>query len=135
MLTIESKRGIAQGSQEEVYQYLTDFRNVAGMLPENQLRDLEITGDTLRFSLDGLGPVGLRISGRTPNTQLVVSGTEDSAANFNFRFNIEALSDHESGISLTLDASLNMFMEMMARGPLQQFADLVIDKLSAIEFH
>lgn len=135
MLTIESKRGIAQGSQEEVYQYLTDFRNVAGMLPKNQLRDLEITGDTLRFSLDGLGPVGLRISGRTPNTQLVVSGTEDSAANFNFRFNIEALSDHESGISLTLDASLNMFLEMMARGPLQQFADLVIDKLSAIEFH
>jgi carbon monoxide dehydrogenase subunit G len=134
MLTLESKKGIAHGSQEKVFQYLSDFRNFAGMLPVNQIRDLEITGDTLRFSLDGLGTIGLRISARVPNTQLVVSGTEDSAASFSFRFNIEALSERESEISLTLDASLNMFMEMMARGPLQQFADLVIDKLSAIEF-
>ena len=135
MLTLESKKGIARGSQEKVYQYLSDFRNFAGMLPVNQLRDLKITDDTLRFSMDGVGPIGLRISERTPNTQLVVSGTEDSAARFSFRFNIEALSDHESGISLTLDASLNMFMEMMARGPLQQFTDLVIDKLSTVEFN
>lgn len=134
MLNIESKSGLAKGSQEAVYGYISDFRNFEQMLPAEQLRNIAITGDTLRFSLDGLGQVGLKIAERTPCSQLVITGTEDSSADFTFWFNIKAVSDKQSQVNLILQANLNMFLEMMAKGPLQQFVDLMIDKLTALEF-
>jgi carbon monoxide dehydrogenase subunit G len=134
MLNIESKSGLVKGNQEAVYRYISDFRNFARMLPAEQLRNLDITGDTLRFSIDGLGNVGLKITERTPCSQLVITGTEDSSADFTFWFNITAISDNQSRVNLILQANLNMFLEMMAKGPLQQFVDLMIDKLTALEF-
>jgi carbon monoxide dehydrogenase subunit G len=134
MLNIESKSGLAKGSQETVYNFISDFRNFNRLLPSEHLRNLEITGDTIRFNLDGLGPVGLKIAERTPSSQLVITGTENSSASFTFWFNIRAVSDSQSEVNLILQANLNMFLEMMARGPLQQFVDLMIDKLTAWEF-
>jgi hypothetical protein len=134
MLKLESKTGIARGSQEVVFNYISDFRNFAHMLPADRLRNLEISGELLRFGIDGLGTVGLKIAEKKPFSQLVVTGTEDSSADFTFWFNISATSAVQSQVNLTLQANLNMFLEMMATGPLQQFIDLMIDKLTAVDF-
>lgn len=134
MLTIESKIGATKGSQAAVYNYLSDFRNFAHMLPAEQLSNLEITGDTIRFALSGLGKVGLKLSERIPHEQLLIRATEDSSADFTFRFRIAAEDANRSTVRFVLEANLNMFFEMMAKGPLQQFADLVIDKITSLEF-
>jgi len=134
MLKIESKSGLTKGNQEAVYNYISDFRNLKQLLSAEQLRNLEITGDTLSFNLDGLGYVGLTIAERTPCSQLVITGTEDSSANFTFWININPVSENQSQVNLILQANLNMFLEMMAKGPLQQFADLMVDKLTSLEF-
>lgn len=135
MLKIESKTGIANGSQETVYNYVTDFRNFSHMLPADRLNNMKVTSDVIRFDISGLGTVGLKIAEKKPFTLLVITGTEDSAADFTFWLNINPASDSKSQVNLTLQANLNMFMEMMAKGPLQQFADLIIDKLSTMEFN
>jgi len=134
MLTIESKTGLAQGSQEAVYKYISDFRNFANMLPTDRLRNLEITGDTLSFDIDGLGNIGLKIAETKPFSQLVITRTEDSSADFTLWFNIAAASEIQSQVNLTLQTNLNMFLEMMAKGPLQQFVDLIIDRLAEVKF-
>ena len=134
MLKIESKTGTAKGSQEAVYHYIADFRNFGHMLPADRLRDLEVSDDTIRFGVDGLGTVGLKISEKKPCSQLTVSATDDSSADFTFWFHIASLSRQEAEVKLVLQANLNMFLEMMAKGPLQQFVDLMIDKLAQVEF-
>jgi carbon monoxide dehydrogenase subunit G len=134
MLKIESKTGLVKGSQEAVYHYITDFRNFDHMLPADRLRNLKVSDDTIRFGIDGLGTVGLKISEKKPCSQLTVTATDDSSADFTFRFHIVSLSDQESEVKLVLQANLNMFLEMMAKGPLQQFVDLMIDKLAQVEF-
>jgi carbon monoxide dehydrogenase subunit G len=134
MLKIDSKTGQVNGSQEVVYRYISDFRNFSHLLPADRLRNLEITGDTLRFGMDGLGNIGLKIAERTPCSQLVITGTEDSPADFTFWFNIKSISENQSQVNLILHANLNMFLEMMAQGPLQQFVDMIVDKLAAMPF-
>jgi hypothetical protein len=134
MLKIDSKTGTAKGSQEAVYHYISDFRNFGHMLPADRLRDIEVTDETIRFGIDGLGTVGLKISERKPCSQLTVTATDDSSADFTFWFHIAAMSDQQSEVKLVLQANLNMFLEMMAKGPLQQFVDLMIDKLVQVEF-
>ncbi len=47
MLVIESKTGIAKGSQETVFSYLSDFRNFSGLLPQDRLTNLEISREKI----------------------------------------------------------------------------------------
>jgi hypothetical protein len=104
------------------------------MLPAERLRNIEITGDTLRFAIDGLGNIGLKITEKTPFSQLVITRTEDSSADFTFWFNIKPIAENRSQVFINLHANLNMFLEMMAQGPLQQFVDMIVDKLAAMQF-
>jgi carbon monoxide dehydrogenase subunit G len=134
MLKIDSKTGQVNGSQEAVYRYISDFRNFSHMLPAERLRNIEITGDTLRFAIDGLGNIGLKITEKTPFSQLVITRTEDSSADFTFWFNIKPIAENRSQVFINLHANLNMFLEMMAQGPLQQFVDMIVDKLAAMQF-
>lgn len=134
MLKIESKTGQVKGSQEAVYRYISDFRNFSHLLPADRLRNIEITGDTLRFAIDGLGNIGLKITEKTPFSQLVITGTEDSSADFTFWFKMKEIAENQSNVNIVLHANLNMFLEMMAQEPLQQFVNMIVDKLAAMQF-
>lgn len=134
MLKIESKTGQVKGSQEAVYRYISDFRNFSHLLPADRLRNIEITGDTLRFAIDGLGNIGLKITEKTPFSQLVITGTEDSSADFTFWFKMKEIAENQSNVNIILHANLNMFLEMMAQEPLQQFVNMIVDKLAAMQF-
>lgn len=134
MLKLDSKTGIAKGSPEEVYNYISDFRNFAHLLPTDRLRDLEISEEMLRFGIDGLGTVGLMIAEKHPFNQLVIQATKESSADFVFWIYIAEAPESKSLVSVTLQANLNMFLEMMAKGPLQQFIDLIVDKIALLEF-
>ncbi len=114
--------------------YIADFRNFSGLLPQERLNDLEISRETIRFSLPGLGKVGLVIREKKPYSELIISATEDSTADFNFSIFIRESGTDRSEVKMNLQANLNMFLEMVAKGPLQQFVDLVVDKLGEVEF-
>ena len=134
MLTIESKTGMARGSQEDVYRYISDFRNFAHLLPGDKMKDLQLAEDTIRFTLNGIGPIGLVITKKTPNSGIVIRATEGSPADFTLRINIAEERDNRSPVNLLLEANLNLFLEMMAKGPLKQFVDLIADKIGEVEF-
>jgi hypothetical protein len=134
MLAIESKTGIAKGSLETVYNYISDFRNFSGLLPQDRLNNLQITQEKILFDIQGLGTVGLEIQEKEPYSMLTVGASEDSSADFTFIINLHESGKDLSEVKLRLNANLNMFLEMMARSPLQQFVDLMVDKLSQVDF-
>jgi hypothetical protein len=134
MLVIESKTGIAKGSQETVYNYVSDFRNFSGLLPQDRLTNLQVTREKIIFDIQGLGTVGLEIQEKQPFSMLTVGASQDSSADFTFIINIKETEKDLSEIQLNLKAKLNMFIEMMAKNPLQQFADMMVEKLSEVNF-
>ena len=133
MLKLDSKTGKAKGSPEDVYNYISDFRNFAHLLPSDQLQNVEVTVDSLKFGINGLGNVGLKITGGNPFKQLVINAIEGSSADFTFWINIGEASGNTSLVNLTLHANLNMFLEMMAKGPLQQLVDMIVDRLADVD--
>ncbi len=134
MLTIESKTGIANGTPKQVFDYVTDFRNFAGLLPQDRMEDLEISEDRISFGLQGLGTVGLKIDEKLPDSRVTIGATENSSADFTFIIHLDETPDKKAKVKLNLKANLNMFLEMMAKGPLQQFVNLVVDKLTEVSF-
>jgi hypothetical protein len=134
MLDIESKTGIAKGSRETVFNYISDFRNFSGLLPQERLTNLRITREKIIFDIQGLGTVGLEIQEKQPFSMVKIGASEDSSTDFTFVININEAGENLSEVQLNLKAKLNMLLEMMARNPLQQFADLMVDKLSEVNF-
>jgi len=134
MLTVESKKGIAKGSPEKVFNFLSDFRNFSSLLPPDRMKDLEISQERVTFNLQGLGMVGLEIRDKKPNSELTITATEDSSADFTFTVSIREADKDLSEVMLNLKANLNMFLEMMAKSPLKQFVDMMVDKLATVEF-
>ena len=134
MIQLESKTGIVKGSQEKVFTYLSDFRNFSGLLPKERLNDLEISREKIRFGLQGLGTVGLMIRDKIPFSLMTITATEDSSADFTFNVHIHEAGSNQSEVKLNLEARLNLFLEMMAKAPLQQFVDMIVDKLTLVEF-
>jgi carbon monoxide dehydrogenase subunit G len=75
------------------------------------------------------------MAGMVPYSQLVINAIEGSPADFTFRIHIAEASPSTSNVDIHLDANLNMFLEMMAKGPLQHLLDMMIDKLETIQFN
>lgn len=134
MLKLTSKTGTAKASQEKVFNYLTDFRNFTYLMPADKIDDIEVTEDTVKFTLPGLGLVGLKIASKEPYSKLIIDAIKGTAADFIFRIQLDTATPDTSTIFVELDANLNMFVEMMARNPLQQFLNLMIDKVETIDF-
>ena len=134
MLAIESKQGLAKGNGETVFNYISDFRNFSGLLPQDRLSNMQIDREKIIFDIQGLGTVGLEIKEKQPFSVLTVGATADSSADFTFIIYINETGEESSEVKLKLKANLNMFVEMMARSPLQQFVDLMVDKLSLVNF-
>jgi carbon monoxide dehydrogenase subunit G len=98
------------------------------------LHDIVLTDDTVRFGIDGLGAVGLKIAEKHRYDQLIIKAMEGTAADFTFWINITEASGNTSRVNIDLQANLNLFLEMMAKEPLQQFVDLMVDKLETVDF-
>ncbi len=134
MLTIESKTVLVQGNQEAVYQYISDFNNFSHLLPSDKMSNLKIESDSMSFSMDGLGTVGLMITEKKPFSQIRIDTTENTSTRVTLWCNMAVAPGQCTHVNLSLQANLNMFLEMVAKGPLQQFVDLIADKLSQLKF-
>lgn len=134
MLSIESKTGRSNGSPEQVFNYVSDFTNFSDLLPREKLTDLKVSPEYITFGIQGLGHVGLEIREKTPFSSVVVGASRDSTADFTFTLRMTDAGPEGSDVGMVLTANLNLFLEMMARGPLQQLADLMVDKLAGVDF-
>jgi carbon monoxide dehydrogenase subunit G len=134
MIQIESKTAVVDAKPEQVFDYLTDFTHFDSLLPKESLSDVELSKEKILFSLQGLGRVGLAIREKIPPQEIRIGSTAESSADFTLVLRITPLAEGQSAIRINLKANLNMFLEMVARSPLQQFADLMADKLEQINF-
>lgn len=134
MINLESRRGTAKGNQEQVFSYISDFRNFARLIPEDKLSNVEITEKTIVFEMTGLGTVGLAMDESYPYSKIVVKPVEGTSADFTIVIHVAAKTPELSEVMVHLTANLNMFIEMMAKSPLERFLELMIDKVEMIDF-
>lgn len=134
MIQLESKTAIAKANQEKVYDYLSDFRNMENLLPKDIMNNVEVHEHNCKFEMNGIGTIGLMISEKIPYSQIRITGTEKGSADFTLLINLTTQSENSSGVKFLLNANLNLFLEIMAKKPLQQFIDMLADKIEQKDF-
>jgi carbon monoxide dehydrogenase subunit G len=133
MIHVESKTSRVNASQEKVFAFLSDFRNISGMLPEDVMNNVVLEEEACRFELKGLGPAGLVIDEKRPFSLVKIKGTEETPADFTLLISINNVTEEESDVNFWLDARMNMFIEMIAKAPLQKFVDMMAEKVKLIK--
>jgi len=125
---IESQKAIIDCQPQKIYDFLTNFDNFARLLPE-QVVNWQSTGDSCSFEVKGLATLGLRITSKTPYTEIIMIGEGKLPFGFTLETFIRQTTQDQCQAQMVIDADMNPFIAMMAEKPLQNFVDMIIPKL------
>ena len=134
MSRIESRIGVVKQPAEKIFNYISNFNNFSRLIPEDNVKDFESTGDTCSFRVEGLGRAGLRIIEKKPHKLIKISSDEETAFDFLLWIQIKELQPGDSRMKITTEVKLNPMMAAMARKPLKNFVDTLIEQAEQISY-
>lgn len=134
MPKIESRIGKINASEEKIFTFLSDLNNFRNLIPEDRVKDWESTEDTCSFSVEGLGRFGLRIIEKEPNKLIKISSDDQTPISFLLWTQIQKVEENESRLRISVDVTVNPFMAVMIKNPLQNFVDTLIDQAEKLTF-
>ena len=134
MIKLESKIGKINNTEENTYNFLSDFNNFKELIPEDKIRDWESTEDSCSFAVEGIGGASMQIIEKQPYGLIKVLSNVNNNIDFNFWIQLKQAGENNTRIKLTIKADINPMMQMLVKRPLQTFLDSLIEQLEKLEF-
>jgi carbon monoxide dehydrogenase subunit G len=134
MLKIESRIGIIKESEERIYSLLSDFNNFKNLVPADRVKNWEATADNCSFTVEGIGPVGLRITEKEPNKLIKITSDGKKPIPFFIWIQIKEVAEKDSRIKIIADVDVNPLMAAMVKGPLKSFVDTLVEQAEKMKF-
>jgi carbon monoxide dehydrogenase subunit G len=134
MLKIESRIGIIKESEERIYSFLSDFNNFKNLVPADRVKNWEATADNCSFTVEGIGPVGLRITEKEPNKLIKITSDGKKPIPFFIWIQIKEVAEKDSRIKIIADVDVNPLMAAMVKGPLKSFVDTLVEQAEKMKF-
>ncbi len=129
-MKVESKKELVQSDAQSIFNYLANFNNFGSMLPE-QIENWTSTTDTCSFAIKGLATLHLNFKNKTPYSQLVIEGTTNlTSEKFELIFDLASVQQTQTEVVVTFQIDINPMMAMMAKNPLQNFVNVLVQKLA-----
>jgi len=128
--TFESRTGKLTCTPSEIFDFVTDIRNLEQFIPENAgISTMNIGKESCSFKIESMGRVNVHISEKEPLNKVVFNGklfdTNDFFLTVGIKENPEGLAD----VVLKISAELNPLLRMMVSGPVQNFLSRMIDEM------
>ena len=134
MARIESRIGVVKQPAEKIFNYISNFNNFRRLIPEDRVTDFESTDDTCRFRVEGIGRAGLRIIEKEPYKLVKISSDEETSFDFLLWIQIKELEPGDSRMKITTEVTMNPMMAAMAKKPLKNLVDTLINQAEKISF-
>ncbi len=133
-MRLESKIGKINQKDERIYTFLTDFNNFKDLIPQDKVQNWQSDENSCRFTVNPIGETGIQIIEKEPFKLIKLKGIEESKFDFTFWIQLKQMEESDTRIKLTLEANLNPMLQMMAKKPLQEFLDKLVDQLCRYQF-
>ncbi len=116
-------------SQEELYQFLSDFNNFSKLMPENTDK-FELTENGFLFALKGMPTIKLKLQEKTPFSKIVLASASDQ---FPFTLTANILeNDGKAKANFEFEGKFNPMISMMVKKPLQKFINTLNDNIEKL---
>ena len=127
MTRLESDTVTVDKSDQEVFNFLSDFNNYQKLMPE-QVTDWKSNADECTFTIKGMATLGMKMKEKTPNTSIMIERNGKAPFDFTLSCRIEG-QQSKSRVQLFFDADLNPMLKMMASKPLTNFLNMIASRL------
>jgi len=134
MTKFESRIGKLDTSGEKAFSFLSDFRNFSRFIPADKIKEWEASTEQCKFTVEGVGKVGLKIIEKEPYKLVKITGDSTAGLEFFFWIQIKEIGKKDTRVKLTIKADLNPVMKMAAAKPLKSFVNLMVDKIEEYSF-
>lgn len=130
-LDVVSKTGKATCIDSQMYAFLSNFNNIANMLPPEHKDKMQCTTDTCVINARPGMSITLQIIEREPG-KLIKIGAIEGKKDFFIWIQLKQIAPYDTRIRITIKAEMNMLMKALSKKKMQQFADSFVDGLCQI---
>ena len=127
-MIINSEPKVIETSDKDVFDFLSDFNNFQKLMPE-QIINWQSTPDSCSFTIKGMADLKLKIVEKNPVSQIVISSESSKPFDFNLTWLIERINDNKTNAQLIFEGKINPMMSLMVKSPLQNFVNILVQKL------
>lgn len=127
----ESRSGSPECTPEQIYYFVTDIRNFERFVPEGTVKNWRADSNSCSFSVPRVGEVELSIAQKDQNKLVVYKGNALKDNDFEVFLHIDRQPDDHALVKVTLNAGLNPVMKLVASRPINQFLEVLIDRIES----
>jgi carbon monoxide dehydrogenase subunit G len=134
----ESKIGQIAANDAAVFSVLSNLENInrfRDVIPQDKIKDLEISSDRIRFKVDGLGQKIAIAIVEKEEYKLVKYGAESLPIPLNVWIQLKQVAEMDTRIRITIKTDLPVMFKMMFDKKIQQGLDQAIDMLSQVPYN
>lgn len=130
-MQIESKKQLISRPAYEVYTFVSDFRNFSQLMPA-QVKNYRAGYDQCSFEISSMGNISLEMKERIENVRVKAVSTADTAINFELILSLVQETEADCTAQALLNAELSPMLAMLAKNPLNNFINILVDKLKEV---
>ncbi len=129
-MTLNTPQITVKKTQEELFNFLIDFKNFEKIMPENTDKFV-LTDDGFLFALKGMPTIKLKLDKKTPNSKIVLGSASEQ---FPFTLSVTIEDDSNNAkINFDFEGKFNPMISMMVKKPLQKFINALSDNLEKLD--
>ena len=130
MSIINSDKLIIERGNSVLFNFVGNFDNFGKLMPD-QVTDWKSTADICSFTISGMASLSMRMALKQPNDKVVMASVGDKPFSFELICQLVAIDNLSTEVQLVFDAQLSPMLAMMATRPLQNFVNILVNKLKA----
>ena len=131
MTEFKSTPVVIETEAKEIFSFLSDFNNFGKLMPE-QVINWQSTTDNCSFTIKGMADLAMHMEKKEAARYISYASDGKSPFPFQLNFDISGGDKPESTVQASLHAKLNPMLKMMASRPLQNFINLLTEKLKDV---
>jgi carbon monoxide dehydrogenase subunit G len=134
----ESKIGQIAANDQKIFAVLSNLENLnifRELIPEDKVKELEITPDRIRMKIEGLAQKIAIAVVEKEEFKTIKFGAESLPIPFNVWIQLKHMDEQDTRIRITVKTDLPIMFKMMFDKKMQQGLDQAIDLLCQIPYN
>ncbi len=131
MSEFKSNPVLIRSTDREIYNFLASFDNFEKLMPE-QVVNWQSTPDRCSFTIKGMADLAMKMDRKEASSLISYAADGNSPFPFQLSFDLSAENEIQCRVQANLNAKLNPMLKMMASRPLQNFVNLLVEKLKEV---
>ncbi|MBR2936083.1 MAG: SRPBCC family protein [Paludibacteraceae bacterium] len=134
----ESKVGQIPANDEKIFAVLSNLENInhfRNVIPEDKIKELEISPDKIRLKVEGLGQKITIAIVEKEEFKTIKFGAENLPIPFNMWIQLKQMAEQDTRIRITIKTDMPVMFKMMFDKKMQQGLDQAIDLLCQVPYN